>query len=137
MMLLPIAGDLSIMPLDRMLVLLGGIAAIIWVNWYFFVARSPVAVVAAGATGLQEIRITVAGGYTPREVVVQAGRPVRLVFDRRETNPCSEEIVVPDFGIRRFLPPGEATAVDFTPQSPGEHEFTCGMGMLHGKVIVQ
>ncbi len=88
-------------------------------------------------SGIQEIPILVSGGYTPSQIRVKAGRPVRLVFDRQETNPCSEEIVIPDFGVRRSLPSGARTAVEFTPESPGTHEFTCGMGMLHGKVIVE
>ena len=122
---------------DKLLVLMGGIAAIAWVNWYFFLAHRTVASASANHSGIQEIQITVAGGYTPQVVRVKAGRPVRLVFDRTETNPCSEEIVVPDFGIRRFLPAGAKTAIEFTPQAPGTHVFTCGMGMLHGKVIVE
>jgi plastocyanin domain-containing protein len=125
------------MTLDKILVLLGGVAAIAWVNWYFFFTRRPAASASTGPSGTQEMLITVAGGYTPDLVRVKAGRPVRLVFDRRETNPCSEEIVIPDFGIRRFLPPDTKTAVEFTPDLPGVHEFTCGMGMLHGKVIVE
>jgi plastocyanin domain-containing protein len=125
------------MSLDRILVLVGGLAAIAWVNWYFFLARRTSASAVITGSGTQEIQIIVAGGYTPDLVRVKAGRPVRLVFDRRETNPCSDEIVVPDFGIRRFLPPGARTAVEFTPQGPGSHEFTCGMGMLHGKVIAE
>ena len=125
------------MTLDKILVLAGGAAAIAWVNWYFFLARGTVATASIDQTGAQEVGITVAGGYTPQIVRVHAGRPVRLVFDRRETNPCSEEIVIPDFGIRRALPPHARTAVEFTPAEPGEHEFTCGMGMLHGKVIVE
>jgi copper chaperone CopZ len=93
------------MTLDKILVLLGGAAAIVWVNWYFFFARRAAAAASSSPSGTQEMLITVAGGYTPDLVRVTAGRPVRLVFDRRETNPCSEEIVIPDFGIRRFLPP--------------------------------
>ena len=122
---------------DRVAVLAGGIAAIIWVNWYFFLARRSVASAALSATGVQEVLITVAGGYTPASVRVKAGQPVRLLFDRRETNPCSEEVVVPDFGIRRFLPAGKQTAVEFTPGVPGTYDISCGMGMLHGKVIVE
>lgn len=122
---------------DKIIVLLVGAAAIFWVNWYFFLARKSSAVATAGASGVQQVDITVAGGYSPAEIHVRAGRPVRLVFNRQETNPCSEEIVVPDFGIRRFLPVHQKTPVDFTPAAPGVHEFTCGMGMLHGKVIVE
>ena len=125
------------MTIDRLLVLLGGVAAITWVNWYFFLARRTIASASLDQSGTQQIEIAVAGGYSPALVRVKAGRPVRLVFDRRETNPCSEELVIPDFGIRRFLPPNQKTAVEFTPQSPGSHEFTCGMGMLRGKVVAE
>jgi len=45
--------------------------------------------------------------------------------------------VLPDFKIRRFLPPLQKTAVEFTPEQAGEYEFTCGMGMLRGKLIVR
>ncbi len=67
----------------------------------------------------------------------QAGEPVRLVFDRQETSGCSEEVVFGDFGVRRYLPAGERTAVEVTPPAPGTYEFTCGMGMLRGKVVAE
>jgi len=121
---------------DQLVVLVGGLAAIAWVNWYFFLARRSAVSATSDRSGTQQIEIAVAGGYSPAVVRVKAGRPVRLVFDRRETNPCSEELVIPDFGIRRFLPPNQKTIVEFTPVHPGSHEFTCGMGMLRGKVVV-
>ena len=122
------------------LVILAGIAAIGWVNWYFFVAGRTPALAAAPATsasgvGVQEQVITVDGGYSPAVVRVSAGRPVRLIFDRRDSGSCSEEVVFPDFGIRRFLPTGERTAVEFTPPAPGRYEFTCGMSMLRGAIV--
>ncbi|HEV8149822.1 MAG TPA: cupredoxin domain-containing protein [Gemmatimonadales bacterium] len=122
---------------DKWTVLLGGIAAIAWVLWYFFLARRSAARATAAASGTQEITVTVRGGYDPAEIEVEAGRPVRLWFDRQETSGCSEEVVFPDFKLRRFLPPQQKTAVEFTPQKAGEHEFTCGMGMLRGKLIVR
>jgi plastocyanin domain-containing protein len=69
-------------------------------------------------------------------VRVKAGAPVRLVFDRQETSGCSEEVVIPEFGIRRFLPAHDRTPVEFTPERPGSYEFTCGMGMLRGRITV-
>jgi plastocyanin domain-containing protein len=125
------------MTLVKLFVLIGGLAAIAWVNWYFFLARRTAVSAAPDGSGTQQVEIAVAGGYSPAEVRVQAGRSVRLVFDRRETNPCSEEVVIPDFGIRRFLPPNQKTAVEFTPTRPGSYEFTCGMGMLRGKVVAE
>ena|SRR5688500_1335480 len=125
------------MSLSQLLVLTGGIAAIAWVNWYFFLAGRRTASATAGAGGIQEAVIVVAGGYSPAVVKVQRDRPVRLVFDRRETSGCSEEIVIPDFGIRRFLPPHQRTAIDLPPSGPGEHELSCGMSMLHGRLVVE
>lgn len=117
-------------------VVVGGGAAIVWVNWYFlFAGRGPVAVGWGGK--VQEMEIRVEGGYSPREVLVRRGVPVRLVFDRRETGGCSEEVVLPDFGIRRYLPAHEKTVVEFTPEAAGSYEFTCGMGMLRGRVVVE
>lgn len=120
------------------MVLLGGIAAMAWVNWYFFLAgRGNAAAAAEGAGGVQEVTIRVQGGYSPSSVRVRRGAPVRLVFDRQETSGCSEEVVLGDFGIRRFLPAHERTAVEFTPERAGTYEFTCGMSMLRGRVVVE
>lgn len=119
------------------LVVLGGLAAIGWVNWYFFVAGRSVATAAPVAGGPQEVTIGVRGGYDPAQVRVRAGTPVRLVFDRQETSGCSEEVVIPDVGIRRFLPAHQKTTVEITPTEAGSHEFTCGMGMLRGRLIVE
>lgn len=113
-----------------------GLVAIGWINWWFLLARrKPVSAVTAG--GVQEVPIVVAGGYDPAEIRVRAGTPVRLLFDRRETSPCSEEVVLPDFGLERFLPAHRTTAVEFLPERPGTYEFTCGMRMLRGRLTVE
>ena len=117
--------------------LVAGLAAIAWVNWWFFLARRPAATATAGAGGAQEVTIKVQAGYEPAEVKVKRGVPVRLIFDRQETSGCSEEIVIPDFGIRKFLPAFQKTAVELTPKEAGTFEFTCGMSMLHGKLVVE
>lgn len=120
---------------DLVVVLAGAgvIAAIYW--WFFRAGRRPAAA-AAIVGGVQEQVIVVDGGYSPASITVQAGRPVRLVFDRRETNPCSEEVVLAAFGVKKFLPAHARTAVEFTPATAGSFDFTCGMGMLHGKLTV-
>ncbi len=119
------------------IVILASLAAIAWVNWWFFVARRPAATAVAGAGGAQEVTITVQAGYEPAEVKVKRGVPVRLIFDRQETSGCSEEIVIPDFGIRKFLPAFQKTAIELTPKEAGTFDFTCGMSMLHGRLIVE
>ena len=119
------------------LVVAAGVAAIAFINWYFFLATRPAVAAAASAGGAQELTITVKGGYDPPAVRVAKGRPVKLVFDRQETSGCSEEIVIGDFNVRRFLPAFQKTTVELTPRESGVHEFTCGMGMLRGKLIVE
>ena len=123
------------------LVMAGAAGAIAWVNWYFFIAGRSVAMAAPGtaATGGeadgQRVTITVDGGYSPNTVRVKAGQPVQLVFDRKDTSSCSEEVVFPDFGVRRFLPTGKQTVIEVTPAKPGRYEFMCGMSMLRGSLV--
>ena len=136
------------MSASEWMVIAGGVAAIAWVNWYLFLAeRSAVSVMAgpnaagagdgSGAATVPQVTITVKGGYDPAVIRVSAGRPVRLVFDRQETSSCSEEIVFPDFGIRRFLPAHQQTVIEVTPPAAGRYEFTCGMSMLRGSLIAE
>lgn len=120
------------------LVIAGAGSAIAWVNWYFLFAERQAAVVARGAAGqIPEIAIVVDGGYAPAQLRVPAGRPVRLIFERRDSGSCSEEVVFPDFGIRRFLPQGERTVIEVTPPTPGRYDFTCGMSMLRGSIVAE
>jgi plastocyanin domain-containing protein len=122
----------------QVLVTVLGLAGMAWVVWYFFLAQARgAAATAAPRSGLQEIAVVVDGGYQPSRITVRSGQPVRLLFDRRDTGNCTEEVVLPDFGVRRFLPTGAVTPVEFTPTQPGTHDFSCGMGMVHGKLIVQ
>lgn len=119
--------------------MLAGLGAIAWVNWYFFVAEGTAAAVASsGAEGATPVvEIAVRGGYQPSTVRVKAGERVRLVFDRQESASCSEEIVIPAFAVRRFLPAFDRTTIELTPETPGTYEFTCGMSMLRGRLVVE
>jgi plastocyanin domain-containing protein len=120
------------------LAIAGGLAAIAWVNWYFFLAerRSALATVSAGAA-VQQQTIVVKGGYVPALVRVKAGIPVRLVFDRQETSGCSEEVVFPDFGVRRFLPAFRQTTIELPAPGAGRYDFMCGMSMLRGTLVAE
>ena len=82
-------------------------------------------------------RIEVRGGYQPDTIVTRAGRPLRLTFNRHESWPCSDRVVFPDFNVEAELPAHEDVVVELFPDEPGEYEFTCGMGMLKGRLIVE
>lgn len=117
-------------------VVTSGVLLIALVLWYFFGKREAVAA-QTGESGVQEIQVTVKGGYTPDVIVVKQGKPVRLDFYRDETASCSEQVVFSDFGISRSLPAFKTTAVQFLPDKTGEFTFTCGMNMMRGKLIVK
>jgi plastocyanin domain-containing protein len=88
-------------------------------------------------TSAREVHVRVRGGYDPGTIHAEVGVRLRLIFRREETSPCSEQVVFPSFGKSATLPPGEQVAVELLPDEPGEHEFTCAMGMLHGRLIVE
>ncbi len=117
-------------------VLLGAAILSVAVVWFFFFSKKEGTRLAA-AGGVQEANIVVKGGYTPDVLVVKAGQPVRLNFTRQETASCSEMVLFPDFNKSANLPTGETVTLEFTPDKPGEYDFQCQMGMLHGKLIVE
>ena len=124
------------MDTTAVVVTVAGVLLIAAVLWYFFGARDATEV-AANAAGVQEIKVTVKGGYSPDVIVVEAHKPVRLDFYRDETASCSEQVIFGDFGIARDLPAFKTTPIEFTPEAPGEYDFTCGMHMMRGKLIVR
>ena len=124
------------MTLDTVLVDLIGLATIGAIIWYFWLSKSR-AVLAALSGGVQSALIVVKGGYTPDTIVVQRGRPVRLIFRREESALCSERVVLPAFDKSAVLPEGEEVPIEFIATEPGEYPFTCHMGMLRGRVVVE
>ncbi len=121
---------------DVLLVDAAVLGVIAWVMWYFWLSEKE-AVFATATAGAQEVQVRVKGGYDPDVIAVEAGRPVRLHFNRQETAACSEMVVLPDFEISRELPAGELVTIEILPQEPGEYGFTCQMGMLRGKLIAR
>jgi len=55
----------------------------------------------------QKVAINVKSGYTPGLMVVKAGSPVHLRFDRRESAACSENVLLPDFDKSALLLEGQ------------------------------
>jgi plastocyanin domain-containing protein len=104
--------------------------------WWFLLSH-PKTKQAQSIQGLQEVNITVDGGYEPGFIVVKSGQPVRLNFLRKDPNSCLEKVLFPDFHIAQDLPLNQVATVEFTPQNLGKFPFTCGMNMFRGEVEVQ
>ncbi len=125
------------MDATEVMVLAGGVLLIGIVVWFFFVSEGERAAATAGEGGVQRVRITVKGGYSPDVVVVKRGAPVELDFYRDEASTCTEEVVFGDFGISRRLPAFKTTTVRLTPEREGTYSFNCGMNMVRGKLVVE
>ena len=80
-----------------------------------------------GAIG---VRIT-GEGFVPARV--EAKGPVKLAFTREESaGGCGREVVIPSMGVRQSLAVGDTVVIEVN----GEVQFTCGMGMYRGAVVV-
>ena len=126
-----------IMELSEIFVTLSGLGLSLFVLWFFFFSKKERYVVSQADEGTQHVAITVKGGYDPDVIVVRSGKPVKMDFYRDETSDCSEQVLLPAFKTSAFLEPFKTTSISFTPEKQGEFDFTCGMGMLRGKIIVE
>jgi len=113
-----------------------GLALCAFVLWFFFGPRESQKA-ASGAGGVQQIKVTVKGGYSPDRIEVKQGQPVRLLFRREESTACTEQVIFGDFGVSAMLPQGQTVPVEFTPTKSGEFTFHCGMNMVRGKLIIK
>lgn len=118
------------MSLDKLIVIFSGISLIGFVYWFFFGKREDVFV--SGKV----VDITVDGGYKPSVIKIPKGQETTISLLRKDKNSCLEEIVLPDFKIKEYLPLNEKVQVTITPKERGEFAFHCGMNMFHGKVVV-
>ena len=122
---------------NKIAVSLGGLGLIGLELWWFLLSKPKSQKAVLAGEGIQEVRVTVDGGYEPSRIVVQAGQPVRLNFFRKDKSSCLEQVLIPDFHIAVDLAFNEVTAVEFTPEQAGYYVFTCGMNMFRGALEVQ
>ena len=85
-------------------------------------------------------RVTVAlteKGYQPAALKLRRGIPATVTFIRKVAATCATQVVIPEYDIKRDLPLNEPVSVEFTPNKSGTFTFSCGMGMIHGSLVVQ
>ena len=93
--------------------------------------------VAISQDNLQIINMTVDyRGYTPGVFRLKKGVPVKWIINGDKASGCTNEIISRDLGIRKKLVPGD-NIIEFTPQKEGTASFSCWMGMVRGKFIIE
>jgi uncharacterized protein len=83
----------------------------------------------------QVIKMDVDWVFKPTEFRVKKGIPVRWEINGINISGCSSEVVIPSLNIRKRLNEG-SNVIEFTPDKDGTIPFSCGMGMLRGRIIV-
>lgn len=119
------------MPIDKFIAALVGIIGIAFTYWFFLMKKEKIVEV------FDSVNITVDGGYSPSTISVPKGKTTKITFFRKDPSNCLEEVVLPDFKIREFLPLNKEITIEITPKKTGKFGFECGMGMFHGSLIVQ
>jgi plastocyanin domain-containing protein len=116
--------------MDKVIVTTLGAAAIGFIYWFFFGKRE------LTTDAKTNWNITVDGGYKPATITIPKGKPSSITFTRKDPNSCLEEIVIPDFKIKKFLPLDKDITVVISPTVSGTFPIHCDMNMFHGKILV-
>jgi plastocyanin domain-containing protein len=118
--------------MSEILVTLGGLAAIGWITWWFWLSRPR----AARASSNDSIHIEVKDGtYQPAALQVPAGQALALTFTRQDATRCAEKVIFADLGLSVDLPLHRPVTIALPALTAGRHEFTCQMGMYRGSLF--
>lgn len=75
-------------------------------------------------------------GFSPNVLKIKKGVPVRWVIKGDAVTGCTNKIIVPSLNISKNISYGE-NIIEFTSDKAGEIPFSCWMGMVRGKFIVE
>lgn len=93
----------------------------------------------AGNAQLQvvSVRALSSGVYDNPQLTVKAGLPVRLDFTAEPGSGCGAQLIVDGVGapVNLVSRNGQTVSATFTPPSPGQYRFHCGMNMFRGVLI--
>lgn len=117
---------------DEIIVGFLGIISIIFVYWFFLMKKEDETLLVK-----DQIIILVKGGYNPSVIQIHKNRITKIIFQREDSSPCLEEVIIPKFRIKKYLPLHQKVTASVNPKEEGEYEFSCGMNMFHGKIVVK
>lgn len=120
------------MDTNNIVAIILGVLAIIGTYWFFFMKGKRGSIVAGDTANIR-----VEGGYSPETITIRKGKTTTLRFTRTDPTSCLEEIILPDFRVRKQLPLNETVSIEITPQKTGAFPYSCGMNMYHGTIIVE
>ncbi len=80
--------------------------------------------------GVQYIRISAGGGYSPQMTKAKGGIPTKLIVKTNGTYDCSLSLAIHSINYQKVLPPTGEEVIDIgTPKTGEQFQGVCGMGM--------
>jgi len=81
-----------------------------------------------------EMKVT-SSGFEPAVLSVKKDIPVQWIIIGEQVTGCTSQIIIPKLGIAQKIQNGR-NVINFTPTETGPLNFSCWMGMVRGKFIV-
>jgi len=75
-------------------------------------------------------------GFQPSVIKIKKDIPVKWIVKGDQLSGCTDKIIVPSLEISKALVSGD-NIINFTPKTTGTIPFSCWMGMVQGKFIVE
>ncbi|MQS75525.1 cupredoxin domain-containing protein [Companilactobacillus halodurans] len=91
----------------------------------------------AKSQNVQKVNVNVAGKYEPEVVNLEKGVPAELTFTRTKDQGCLDVVHSKDLDFETELPLNVSQTVNIPTDKSGEFDFSCGMDMFHGKVVIK
>lgn len=82
-----------------------------------------------------EMHVT-SSGFQPAVLKIKKDIPVKWIVKGDQLTGCTNKIIVPSLEISKALVSGD-NIINFTPKTTGTIPFSCWMGMVQGKFIVE
>jgi hypothetical protein len=86
------------------------------------------------ADGIQRIAVDATNSYNPNVIVLETGTPAEITFS--QGSGCLAQVMSADLSFFEDLQSGPRT-VALEGLAPGMYNFSCGMEMVFGQIVVQ
>ncbi|PET42345.1 hypothetical protein CN514_22760 [Bacillus sp. AFS001701] len=88
------------------------------------------------SSNIQTIHVEVSG-YTPNNLVLEAGKPAIINFKTPKEDVCASIILSKELDLNLSLNKDADNYVHIKPLKPGVYHYECGMGMFKGTITVK